>query len=84
MIFLIMVVIILVVIVIIVNLRPAAAGVAKLAARDAQLRVQMLLFYSKCMCTLLGITPPHGSEDFCKVLGKANSHTVQLWQPHKL
>ena len=25
-------------------LRPAAAGVAKLAARDAQLRVQMLLF----------------------------------------
>ena len=26
------------------GLRPAAAGVAKLAARDAQLRVQMLLF----------------------------------------
>ena len=26
------------------KLRPAAAGVAKLAARDAQLRVQMLLF----------------------------------------
>ena len=25
-------------------LRPAAAGVAKLAARDSQLRVQMLLF----------------------------------------
>ena len=27
-----------------VSLRPAAAGVAKLAARDSQLRVQMLLF----------------------------------------
>ena len=26
------------------KLRPAAAGVAKLAARDSQLRVQMLLF----------------------------------------
>ena len=26
------------------DLRPAAAGVAKLAARDSQLRVQMLLF----------------------------------------
>ena len=26
------------------ELRPAAAGVAKLAARDSQLRVQMLLF----------------------------------------
>ena len=26
------------------RLRPAAAGVAKLAARDSQLRVQMLLF----------------------------------------
>ena len=26
------------------GLRPAAAGVAKLAARDSQLRVQMLLF----------------------------------------
>ena len=26
------------------QLRPAAAGVAKLAARDSQLRVQMLLF----------------------------------------
>ena len=71
------------------GLRPAAAGVAKLAARDSQTQSSdAFILNAGAHCLALQMiffsSPPQGSDDFLQGFKKAISHTAQLWQPCKL